>query len=551
MHTSKKLIRISIFLTLFIFISSASFAQKRTKKKTADSVPLIEKIDTIPIKPIKLEKTPILILGDTLFNVYGNIGSFTSKERAASIEKKINALSKDYSFSKDSVKLVETGNYLNIIYKHEVLMSVDSIQALEEHKTKKQAAIYYKNKIVSAVEKQLYQKSWQQIALQIAGTLVVILAEVLIIRAIYYLYRRVKVMIWKQRGKKIKGIFGLFDDQRAMLLAIHVARVVRLIIVLLFIYFGLLIIFTLFPYTKHISDQLLGYVIRPLKSAGISIKNYMPKLFTIIVIVFIFRYVQKFIRYLADRIATGKISIKGFYPDWAFPTYNIISGLLFIFMFIVIFPYLPNSDSQIFQGVSVFAGIMLSLGSTSIIGNLVAGLVITYMRPFKLGDRIKLGEFTGDVLEKTALVTRIKTPKNEVITIPNSSIMSAQTVNYSQSAKDYGLILFITVGVGYDIPWQKVHELLFQVASRTDNILKRQKPFILQDQLRDFYVDYQLNVYVKDAKLASKVHSDLRQNTQDVFAENNIELVSPHYNVNRNVDNTDSTVPPSYIKDTP
>lgn len=538
-------------LTLLICISTPSFAQKKNKKKITPPPTEIEKIDTIAVKPIKLEKTPILILGDTLFNVYGNIGSFTSKQRADAIEKKITTLSKDYSFSKDSIKLVETGNYLNIIYKHEILMSVDSIQALQEDKTKKQAAIYYKNKIVKAVEKQLYQKSWQQITLQVLGTLLVIIAEVLIIKFIYYIYRRVKVMIWRQRGKKIKGVFGLFDDQRAMLLVIHMARAVRLIIILLFIYFGLLIVFTLFPYTKHISDQLLGYVIRPLKSAGVSIKDYMPKLFTIIVIVFIFRYIQKFIRYLADRIASGKITIKGFYPDWAFPTYNIISGILFIFMFIVIFPYLPNSDSQIFQGVSVFAGIMLSLGSTSIIGNLVAGLVITYMRPFKLGDRIKLGEFTGDVLEKTALVTRLKTPKNEVITIPNSSIMSAQTVNYSQSAKDYGLILFITVGVGYDIPWQKVHELLFQVASRTDNILKRQKPFILQDQLRDFYVDYQLNVYVKDAKLAAKVYSDLRQNTQDVFAENKIELVSPHYNVNRNVDSTDSTIPETYIKDTP
>lgn len=551
MKMHKIILQITILLTTFVFLTTASFAQKKNKKNTTPPLEVIEKIDTISIKPLKLEKTPVLILGDTLFYVYGNIGSFTPKQRAKSIEDKITTLAKDYSFSKDSIRLSKAGNYLNIIYKHQILMSVDTIQALEENKTKKQAAIYYMNKIVDSVEQQLYQKSWQQIALQVLGSLVVVVAEILIIRFFYYLYRRVKVMIWKQRSKKIKGLFGLFDDQKAMLIAIHMARIIRFIIILLFIYFGLLIIFTLFPYTKHISDELMGYVIRPLKSAGVSIKDYMPKLFTIIVIVFMFRYIQKFIRYLADRIATNKITIKGFYPDWAFPTYNIISGLLFIFMFIIIFPYLPNSDSQIFQGVSVFAGIMLSLGSTSVIGNLVAGLVITYMRPFKIGDRIKLGEYTGDVLEKTALVTRLKTPKNEVITIPNSNIMSAYTVNYSQSAKDYGLILFITVGVGYDIPWQKVHELLFEVANRTDHILKRQKPFILQDQLQDFYVDYQLNVYVKDAKIAARVYSDLRQNTQDVFAENNIELVSPHYNVNRNVDNTDSTIPYSYIKKTP
>ncbi|WP_350329152.1 mechanosensitive ion channel family protein [Myroides marinus] len=220
-------------------------------------------------------------------------------------------------------------------------------------------------------------------------------------------------------------------------------------------------------------------------------------------------------------------------------------------MFILIFPYLPNSDSQIFQGVSVFAGIMLSLGSTSVIGNLVAGLVITYMRPFKLGDRIKLGEFTGDVLEKTALVTRIKTPKNEVITIPNSNIMTAQTVNYSQSAREHGLILYLTIGAGYHVPWQKVHEMLYEVASRTEHVMKRQKPFIFQDQFQDFYVEYQLNVYIRDAKLSSKVYSDLRQHAQDVFAENDIEMVAPHFHFNRIVDGDDSTVPLKYVKDQP
>ncbi|WP_413512116.1 mechanosensitive ion channel family protein [Myroides odoratus] len=533
-------IRFLILLSL-VLIGCNSWAKN---KKPA----IAEKVETVQPAFIVLEKTPVIVFHDTLFNVYGNIGSFTSNQRAKSIEKKIVILADNYLFEGDSIKLVDTGNYLNLMYENEILMSVDTIQATQENKTKIQAGQYYKQQIIASVELQQYSTSWQQVLLQIAGTLGIIVAEIFIIKYLYYCYRRAKVIIWKQRGKKIKGVFGIIDDHRAMLMTISIAKVIRFLVILIFLYIGLLAIFKLFPFTKHISDQLLDYVMSPLKSVGRSIKAYMPKMFTILVIVIIFKYIQKFVRSLAEKIATNKISIKGFYPDWAFPTYNIISALMFIFMFILIFPYLPNSDSSIFQGVSVFAGIVISLGSTSVIGNLVAGLVITYMRPFKIGDRIRLGEYTGDVLEKTALVTRIKTPKNEIVTIPNSNIMSAHTVNYSQSAKEHGLILHTTIAVGYDVPWQKVHEMLYEVANRTEHVLKRQKPFILQDQFRDFYVDYQLNVYIKEAKLTAKIYSDLRQHAQDVFAENNIEMASPHYIITRNVDGNHTTIPPKYVK---
>lgn len=536
------------FFILLMLVSTTSFTWAKGKKP-ATKTP--EKVEVIRTVVVVMEKTPVISFNDTLFNVYGNIGSFTSKQRAKSIERKIDVLAENHLFAGDSIKFADTGNYLNIMYQNEILMSVDSIQAAQESKTKVQAAQYYKNQIISAVELQKENTSWQQILIQVAGTVGIVIIEIFILKGIRYFYRRCKVAIWKQRGKKIKGIFGIIDDHRAMLTTISIAKVIKFLIVLIFLYLGLLAVFKLFPYTKHISDQLLEYVLSPLRSVGKSVMAYMPKLFTIAVIVVIFKYIQKFVRSLAEKIATNKITVKGFYPDWAMPTYNLISGLLFIFMFILIFPYLPNSDSQIFQGVSVFAGIMLSLGSTSVIGNLVAGLVITYMRPFKLGDRIKLGEFTGDVLEKTALVTRIKTPKNEVITIPNSNIMSAQTVNYTQSAKEHGLILYLTIGAGYHVPWQKVHEMLYEIANRTEHVLKRQKPFILQDQFRDFYVDYQLNVYIKEAKLSAKVYSDLRQHAQDVFAENNIEMVAPHYSISRIVDGEDSAVPPKYVKDQP
>lgn len=511
----------------------------------------VQKIDTIHSASIVLEKTPVIVLGDTLFNVYGNIGSFTSKNRAKSIEEKVLMLGSNYLFEGDSVKFVAVMDHLNIMYQDEILMSVDSIQAVQEGRTKLEAAQYYRERIIESVIFQIENTTWEQILLQIAGCIAIIVGEFFLIRLVRYIFRRVKILIRLQRGKRIKGGFKIIDDQRATLIIIGVVKFVRIITVIILLYIGLLAIFKLFPYTKHISDELLSYVLVPLKTIGRSVVNYMPKFFTIIVIILIFRYIQKFLRSVTEKVATGKITVKGFYPDWAHPTYNITCGLLFIFMFILIFPYLPQSNSEVFQGVSVFVGIIFSLGSTSVVGNLVSGLVITYMRPFKKGDRIKIGDNVGDVVEKSALVTRIKTPNNEIITIPNSNVMAAQTVNYSHSARIHGLIIQNTVGVAYNISWQKVHEMLHEVAERTEHVSKRQKPFITQVGFDDFYVNYQLNVYIKEAKLMAKILSDLRQHTQDVFAENNIEMVSPQYIINRTEEAGTTVIPPKYNEDEP
>jgi small-conductance mechanosensitive channel len=214
-------------------------------------------------------------------------------------------------------------------------------------------------------------------------------------------------------------------------------------------------------------------------------------------------------------------------------------------MFIVIFPHLPGSESPIFQGVSVFIGVVFSLGSSSIINNVVSGLVITYMRPFKVGDRIKIGEVVGNVIEKTPFVTRVRTPKNEEVTIPNSGILSAQTFNYTDSAKKHKLILHTDVTLGYDVPWRQIHKLLIDAAGRTTNVLKEPKPFVLQTAFDDFVVIYEINVYVQEADLMAIIYSELSQNIQDVFNEAGIEIMSPSYTAHR--DGNKTVIPDDYL----
>ena len=223
------------------------------------------------------------------------------------------------------------------------------------------------------------------------------------------------------------------------------------------------------------------------------------------------------------------------------PTYHIIRFLLYAFMIAMIYPYLPGANSGVFQGVSVFVGLIVSLGSSTVIGNIIAGFVITYMRAFKQGDRIKLNDTVGNVIEKTAFVTRLRTIKNEIVTIPNSFIMSSQTVNYTSSARTYGLIIHSEVTIGYDAPWRKVHQLLIDAAKATPGVMPEPAPFVLETALSDFYPVYQINAYIQEANNMTTIYSALHQNIQDYFDKAGIEIMSPHYTAFRN--GNASTIP--------
>jgi small-conductance mechanosensitive channel len=270
-------------------------------------------------------------------------------------------------------------------------------------------------------------------------------------------------------------------------------------------------------------------------------------LFSIIVIVTLFRYLLKIIKYFVDEIQKENINIDGFYSDWAKPTFNIVKVLLYAFMLVIIFPYLPGSNSPIFKGVTVFVGVLFSIGSSNAIANMVAGLVITYMRPFKIGDFIKIGEVSGEVIEKTALVTRVRTPKMEDITIPNATVLSSTSTNFSANTKSdtNGLVIHTTVTIGYDVPWPKIHKALINAALRTDLLLKEPKPFVLQTSLDDFYVSYEINSFTKSPTKQPLIYSLLHQNIQDCFNEDGIEIMSPHYKALR--DGNQTTIPEHYL----
>jgi small-conductance mechanosensitive channel len=310
-------------------------------------------------------------------------------------------------------------------------------------------------------------------------------------------------------------------------------------------YFYITVLFSFFPFTQTWAGTLFGYIINPLWNVLTAFVAYLPNLFFIIVIAYVTRYVIKFIRLIFDEIEKGSLALPGFYHEWADPTYKIVRFLILAFAGIVIFPYLPGASSPVFQGVSVFLGILFSLGSTSAIANIIGGVVLTYMRPFKIGDRVKIADTVGDITEKTLLVTRVRTVKNVDISIPNAMVLGSHIINFSSSAKDPGLILHTTVTIGYDAPWKKVHELLIAAAAAVPDLLKEPAPFVLQTSLDDSYVSYELNAYTDRPNSMAGTYSALHQNIQDRFNEAGVEIMSPHYASVR--DGNRTTIPDQYL----
>ncbi|MCL2759620.1 MAG: mechanosensitive ion channel family protein [Treponema sp.] len=365
----------------------------------------------------------------------------------------------------------------------------------------------------------------------------IIAGQALLIWLIWFLFKRLNKRLESAGKEKIKPFFihkfRLLTAKQVVKVIEVFLRLLKYLITAVQLFLTIPIVFSLFTATKNLASVLFGYILNPVRDIAFGAVGFIPNLFKIIIIVIIMRYILKGIKFFANQIEMGKLKIPHFYTEWAAPTYRILQVLLWAFTFALVYPYLPGSDSRAFQGVSVFIGIIFSIGSTSAIGNLVAGLVITYMRPFKIGDRVKINELTGFIVEKNLMVVRLKTHKNEYVTFPNLVILNSSTVNYNTSSDEdeEGLIIFAEVTFGYSTPWQTVHDILISAALSTEHVQKRPKPFVLQTKLDDFYACYQINCYTKDVEKIPKIYTLLYENIQSRFAEAGLDMTSAHYRV--------------------
>ncbi|WOB67710.1 mechanosensitive ion channel family protein [Microcystis aeruginosa] len=499
------------------------------------------------------EVFPVMLDNQELFTIRQGIGSFSAQERAKSITDRIEKIADDDALSPEdlTIKIDPEDKNPSIILGDTVIATITSkdakLQAVSQEVLAERALAKIKAAIVRYRQERQPDNLLKDAVLTVSATL----ATVLIFWVIVFISSRVFPQIQRLITSLVPGVvfqnFEIISSQTIGIFSLRVLQFIRTLIILTILYFYLTFVLRLFPWTRKFGDGFLQYFFSALEVVSQEIAKYLPSIFIILLIIFITHYLLRAIKPFFTGLERENLVINGFYPDWAKPTYNLLSLLIIALAIVIAFPYLPGFNSPAFQGVSVFLGVLFSLGSTSAIANVVGGIILIYTRSFQLGDKISIGDVIGDVIEKGLLVTRIRTPANRIITIPNSSLLNTNVINFSVSQREFKqpLILQTTVTLGYDLPWRKVHATLKEAALATQFIVSEPAPFVLQTSLDDFYVSYQLNAYTDHPNKMVYIYSELHQNIQDKCNEVGIEIMSPHYKALR--DGNHSTIPENYL----
>lgn len=471
--------------------------------------------------------------GQRLFDVRSSVDTLSPTQRAVAIEERLAAVAAGPSRVLDEVHVVERQQTSDVMAGDNFILSVTEADAFPTGRTRQQLAADYAQRLRGALAREFSGRSARGIAIGVAitafATIILIFAFQLLARAMPGFERRVAG--WE--GTRIRAIriqnTELVSAGRLTEAAVRAVRAGRWLLLLLLGAIYLQAVLGFFPWTRGFAQQIFGYIWGAILSVVLAIASYLPSLFYIAVIVVVARYLIGGARLIFVAIGRGHIRLPGFHKEWAKPTFQIVRFLMIAFAAVIVFPYLPGSDSPAFQGISIFLGVLLSLGSTSAVANIVAGVVLTYMLPFRPGDRVKIADTIGDVVEQNLLVVRVRTIKNVEITIPNSTVLGHHIVNYSRNAEEQGLVLHSTVTIGYDVPWPRVHELLVTAARKTPGVLQEPAPFVLQTALNDFHVSYEVNLHTDEPSRMATIYSELHANIQDEFARAGVEIMSPHY----------------------
>ena len=532
---------IVLLSVLQCFAVSAAWAQpKQTKASQTSTVAETQPAEEMAVGIVEIEGRHILA-------VYEPVGGYTPEERAHRIAGRIIAAAKG-KVPPDSVRVVPREYWTEILYENELIMAVTEVDAKKAGKPREQLANEYAGSIRQAIITYRREHSWSALLWAILYTIL----ATLVLTGLALGLRKLRIALrdwslrWLERRtqSKEKSAFHITVTYVGTTF-VALGAVVRWTILLALFEIYLTVVLSFYSATRSISMAVTEWLFSALSSLGRSALEYLPNLMVIAVIVFIGSQLLRLVNVLFTEVGRGTIKIIGFYPDWAGPTAKLIRIMIVVLLLVIIFPYLPGSKSPAFQGISIFVGVLLSLGSSSAVANAIAGVILTYMRSFLVGDWVKIGETTGEVVEKNMLVTRVLTPKREIITIPNATVMGGSVTNYTSEAKKAGVIFHTTATIGYDAPWRTVHQLLMDAARETKDVLHDPAPFVLQTALNDFYVAYELNAYTDKPLMMQFIYSELHQNIQDKFNEAGVEICSPHFSALR--DGNTIAIPREYI----
>jgi len=492
--------------------------------------------------PAQPASATVTYQGEPVITFTGHVFGYSPQLRAADISERLGRMLSSPLFRIQDVRVEDHENVCMLYWKSDFLFALTDDDAAAAHTTRAQLAARTVQALGAAVDRAEAARTPKSLLIDAAYALGATAVLVLAILLVNWAVRRARGRLeawFRLAGRKLHSYSTV---ERMAALAVALLGVVRVVAILLLLYFYIPTVFSLFPWTRGWGATLLNWAIDPVIRTFHALVGYIPNVFIIAVVLVIARGLLRVLALAFEEIGAGRIRISGFYPEWAEPTFQLLRALAVLLTGVVIFPYLPGSGSPAFQGVSILLGALLTFGSGSAVSNLFAGVILTYTRAFHVGDRVRVGESYGDVIEKSLLVTRVRTIKNEEVAIPNSVVMGTHIVNYTAAVRGKGLLLHTSVTIGYDAPWRTVHALLLSAAQATPRILKEPAAFVWQTRLDDFYVRYELNVATDHAEVLDDTYAELHKAIRDAFDAAGVEIMSPHYASLR--DGSKSTVVP-------
>ena len=494
---------------------------------------------------------PVLVGGEPILWVTTGIGPYTAQSRADRIGQRVKEAVRDRTIADPTVTVTEADGSSELRVGPRLLMVVTQQDARSIGAARAAIAAQYARELEVAIRAERLRYAPATLIRSGIYGLIATLALGVTVWLILRLALSIRGGLERRRARRPLRVqrAEIVSADRVSRAIDRAIRVIRVVLILLAFDLYLTLVLGLFPWTRAVSATLLDYVLTPVRVAGAAFVGYLPKLLFVIVITAIVYAAIRLVGLFFNQIRQGRVVFASFPAEWADPTNKIARVLLVAFGVVVAFPYLPASDSPAFAGVSVFLGVLVSLSSSSAISNMIAGVVMTYTGAFRLGDRVKLGDAFGDVIETSLLATHVRTIKNEDITIPNSIVLGGTVINYSRAAKTAGLILHTSVTIGYDAPWRKVHELLVEAALATPGVLHEPRPFVWQTALNDFYVTYEINAYTDAPRDMIDIYAALHARIQDAFYAAGVEIMSPHYTALRDGNTVaipEASRPPGY-----
>ncbi|EJK90972.1 transporter small conductance mechanosensitive ion channel (MscS) family [Klebsiella pneumoniae] len=286
--------------------------------------------------------------------------------------------------------------------------------------------------------------------------------------------------------------------------------------------------FSLFPWTRVWSESLGDWSLGVIRDLSLSIVASLPGLMIVVLIFLLTWLIIRLVKVVLDQVAAGRIQVPGIHPETVSATRRLISVVIWLFALSAAYPFLPGANSLAFKGISVFFGLMLTLGSTGVMTHAMSGLVLIYSRALRKGDWIRLADNEGQVSEIGVLATKILTRENYIVTVPNAVVVSGKIINLSAESADGGVNLTTSVTIGYDTPWRQVHALLELAARRTPGIDQQIAPVVRKLGLLDWYTSYELQVRLLPTTKLPDGRNALHSSIIDVFNEFGVQIMSPN-----------------------